>query len=122
MHGVAATTDFGVEPSVHIEKQILEPALRDKDAKADGERMVIGPLLRRASPVHSASPDARMFMLCSYTAPSQDVSDRGLAEAARGTGDPELRGKTSDARHSFRGAPSPMQRAKLAPTVQPPRL
>ena len=65
--GIAAAADRGVEPAVHVEEQVLEAALRHQYLDAHRKRMVVGPLLRRAPPIHSASLAARMFMICSRT-------------------------------------------------------
>ena len=63
--GIAAATDRGVEPVVHVEEQVFEAALRHQYLDAHRKRMVVGPLLWRAPPVHVASLAARMFMICS---------------------------------------------------------
>ena len=74
--GIAAATDRGVEPVVHVEEQVFEAALRHQYLDAHRKRMVVGPLLWRAPPVHVASLAARMFMICSGRARLEQALSR----------------------------------------------
>jgi hypothetical protein len=38
VHDIAAAHDLGVEPAVHVEKQVLEAALRHHNLEARGEK------------------------------------------------------------------------------------
>ena len=77
--GVAAAADLGVEPAVHVEEQVLEAALRHQYLDAHRKRMVVDPLLRRASPVPCRLTRCGMFMICSERA------TRARASVTRGS-------------------------------------
>ena len=70
----ACGPSLSIEPVVHGEEQVFEAAFRHQHLDAHRERMVVGPLLRRASPVQVASLAARMFMICSGACLEQALS------------------------------------------------
>ena len=80
---VAAPSHLGLEPSVHVEEQVLEAALGHQHLDPHWERMVVDPLCEGASPVHAASLDAAMFMIYSEARRSRKLSPGEIAGRGR---------------------------------------
>jgi hypothetical protein len=58
VRGEVAPTDLGVEPAVHVERQVLEAELQHQHINPDPKGALVALLLRRAAPNYQASGES----------------------------------------------------------------